>query len=139
MPLNLPDHTVHAKPPQSSPRLRSAGPIPRSSQPPPADTKREPADVINPPTEKASPVIKTAMYGAEMLCGSLGVSHSINLHIVGVLMPLLFHQKMFILLHRRRCMDLVLRQAQTASVSLMICPGFWCRCMPFSVWNSTKA
>lgn len=71
-------NAAYANTPRSSPRLLQDA-LPESSKPPP--------DVVSTPVddrEDAPPIVQCGMYGAEMLCGSIGVSKSVNLFIIGM-------------------------------------------------------
>lgn len=83
----------------SSPRIPPSEPFLGSSNPP-ASTERKPTPVTTPSTEgrKISHIVQTGLYATEMLRGSLGVSHAVNLLITGMLYSYCPHQRMFILL-----------------------------------------
>jgi hypothetical protein len=85
--LTIPD----TDPPRSSSRLRQEVEVPQTSTPP-ANSERTAASVVSTPFDdgdKAPPIVQSALYGTETLCGSLGASNSVNLFIKGMLIQLL--------------------------------------------------
>jgi len=117
--------------PRRSPRTSksaASAPLPDDTGNPVVECEKEP---------KLPPKVQCGLYAAEMLCGSLGATHCINLFIVGTMMQLCSSWQTFILLQMMWCgCDTMIDRgafSRRASISSRIWRAFSCCSMPCSV------